>query len=228
LTHEMRRTVDSIAVTAHESLHDPYAELWFVEPPGFTVFPLEALLAEPDTPAADRLHATAAPLLASAPNEVARQQFIALLASGQRMLGALREFGTVHCSVGLHRDDVGGTAQPLFSLFTITWQDIATAPRAATAARAVTGPGGHSRVEYLEQPCGPVTISETVRHPQRDSPLPRHPLLQIHAHLPHPDCKRLAVLTVSTTAVVRREEYRAVLRRIVETVRFKDPLGAAP
>ncbi|WP_134654521.1 hypothetical protein [Streptomyces sp. H23] len=226
MTLEMRSAVVSLEITWHESLEDPCAELWFIERPGFTALPLQTLLAEPDTPDADRLHATAAPLLASAPNEMSRQQFIAFLAAGQRMLGALREHGTVHCSIGLHRDDTGCSAEPLLSLFTITWQDTATAPRAVTAARAVTGPGGHSRVEYLEQPCGPVTLSETIRRPPMDGPLPQFPLLQIQAHLPHPDCKRLAVLTISTTAVARREEYRAVLSRITETVRFEDPLRA--
>ncbi|CAM5723563.1 hypothetical protein SVIOM342S_09277 [Streptomyces violaceorubidus] len=190
--------------------------------------PLEALLAEPETPEADRLYAAAAPLLASAPNEMARQQFIALFASGQRALGALREHGTVHCSVGLHRDDVGGGAQPLLSLFTITWRGTATAPRAATAARAVTESAGHRQVEYLELACGPLTISEVVRRPAAQSPLPQLPLLQVHAHLPHPDCKRMAVFTVSTGAVGRREEYRGLLRGIVETVRFEGPLGAVP
>lgn len=223
----MSSTVSSTAIIAHESLQDPYAELWFAEPAGFVSLPLTALLAAPETPAADRLHAAAAPLLASAPDEMARQQFIALLASGQRMLGALREFGTVHCSVGLHRDDVGGGAQPLLSLFTITWRDTATAPRAATAARAVTESAGHRHIEYLELSCGPLTISEVLGRPAADSGLPRFPLLQVHAHLPHPDCKRLVVLTISSTAVARREEYRALLKGIVETVRFEDPMRVA-
>ncbi|MBQ0965893.1 hypothetical protein KBY91_23125 [Streptomyces sp. RK23] len=223
----MSSTVSSTAIIAHESLQDPYAELWFAEPAGFVSLPLTALLAAPETPAADRLHAAAAPLLASAPDEMARQQFIALLASGQRMLGALREFGTVHCSVGLHRDDVGGGAQPLLSLFTITWRDTATAPRAATAARAVTESAGHRHIEYLELSCGPLTISEVLRRPAAGSGLPQFPLLQVHAHLPHPDCKRLIVLTISSTAVARREEYRALLRGIVETVRFEDPMRVA-
>ncbi|MEU9601288.1 hypothetical protein AB0E06_31305 [Streptomyces sp. NPDC048109] len=214
-------------VVLDDSVGDARAELWFAEPAGYTAVPLNSLLAEPDSPEAEAMCEAVAPLLDGAPSEWARQRFVAQFALGQQMLGVLCDFGTVHCSVGLHRDDVGGTAQPLLSLFTITWQDTATAPRAATAARAVTGPGGRSRVEYLEQPCGPVTISETVRRPETDSPLPQHPLLQIHAHLPHPDCKRLAVLTVSTVAVARREEYRAVLRGIVGTVRFEDPLGAA-
>ncbi|MEU5739901.1 hypothetical protein [Streptomyces tendae] len=223
----MSSTVSSTAIIAHESLQDPYAELWFAEPAGFVSLPLTALLADPETPDADRLHAAAAPLLAAAPDEMARQQFIALLASGQRMLGVLREFGTVHCSVGLHRDDVGGGARPLLSLLTITWRDTATAPRAATAARAVTESAGHRHIEYLELSCGPLTISEVLRRPAPDSGLPQLPLLQVHAHLPHPDCKRLVVLTISSTAVARREEYRALLRGIVETVRFEDPMRVA-
>ncbi|MGW2296422.1 hypothetical protein [Streptomyces violaceorubidus] len=217
----------SAAVTVHESAHDPCAELWFAEPAGFTDLPTNALLAEWDTREAETLYAAAAPWLASAPNEMARQQFIAFFTAGQQALGALREFGTVHCSVGLHRDDVGGGAEPLFSLFTIAWRDTATAPRAATAARAVTASDGHRHVEYLELPCGPLTISEVLRGPATERALPPLALLQIHAHLPHPDCKRLAVLTVSTTAVARREEYRALLRGIVDTVSFEDPLGAA-
>lgn len=213
-----------------ESVDDPHAELWFAEPAGFTPLPLDVLLAEPGTPRADALRTAAAPLLESAPSEQARQKLIALLASGQQMLGALREFGTVHCSVGLHRDDVQGPArggaQPLLSLFTISWRGTAVAPRAATVARAAAESVDRSHVEYLELPTGPLTISEAVLCPAANSSVPQLPLLQIHAHLPHPDCKRLAVLTLSTTATARREEYRAILRQVVETVRFEKPLGA--
>ncbi|MEW2447595.1 hypothetical protein AB0896_08555 [Streptomyces parvulus] len=166
-----------------------------------------------------------APLLAAATSEATRQQFIALVASGQQMLAALREFGTVHCSVGMHRDDIGGGSRPLLSLFSIVWRVTAPAPRAATAARAVTGAVGHSRIEYLELPSGPATLSETIFTPPPTPALPPLPLLQIHAHLPHPDCKRMAVLALSTVAVARRGEYRGILRQVVETVRFEDPMG---
>ncbi|GHB69207.1 hypothetical protein GCM10010377_70040 [Streptomyces viridiviolaceus] len=220
------------AIVLHESVHDPHAELWFAEPAGFTALPLEALLAEPDAPHADGLRAAAAVLLESAPDEMARQEFIALLASGQRMLRALGEFGIVHCAVGLHRDDVGGVAggnaQPLLSLFTVSWCATAVAPRAATVARVVTRATDHSHIEYLERASGPLAISESVRRPAAGSGLPPHPVLQIHAHLPHPDCKRLAVLTISTTAMARRAEYRAMLRQIVETVSFQNPLSTGP
>ncbi|MFG2541355.1 hypothetical protein ACGFOM_02900 [Streptomyces sp. NPDC048594] len=214
------------AVVIHESVKDPYAELWFAEPAGFTALPLDALLPEPGTGAAEGLRAAVGPLLERVGSEIVRQEFIAQIASGQQLLAALREFGTVHCSVGLHRDDLGGSPRPLLSLFSITWRTTATAPRAVTAARAVTACVGHSRIEYVDLPSGPATLSETTVGPTPGSGLPQLPLLQVHAHLPHPDCKRMAVFTLSTTVPARRGEYRAILRQVVETVRFADPLAA--
>jgi hypothetical protein len=220
------------AFVIDNSVHDPEAELWFAEPAGFTPLPLSALLPAPDSDGAEQLRVAAAPFLEAALDDLARQQFIARFAAGQQILGALREVGTVHVSVGLHRDDVdaaageSGRRQPLLSFFTISWRDTAVAPRGVTAARAVTGAQGHAHTQYLELPCGPATFSETLRTPRPGSGLPHEPLLQLHAHLPHPDCKRLAVLTLSTTAVARREEYRAIRRLIAETVSFEDPLAA--
>ena len=214
----------------HDSVKDPDAELWFFEPAGFTALPFDALLPAPGSPAADELRTVAAPFLEAAPNELVRQEFIAHFASGQQLLGALREVGTVHCSIGLHRDDVGGSSmsngQPLLSFFTLSWRDTAVAPRGVTAARVVSAGEGHTHIDYLELPCGPATFSETVRTPSADSGLPPLPLLQVHAHLPHPDCKRLVVLTLSTTAVARRDQYRAILQQIAETVSFDNPLDA--
>lgn len=216
------------AIVLHDSVDDPYAELWFAEPPGFIALPLDALLAEPGSPAAEGLRVAVAPLLDAVPSELARQGFVAQLAQGQQMLAALCQFGTVHCSVGLHRDDVdaSGAAARLLSFLTITWHATAAAPRAATAARAVTASVGCSRVEYVDLPSGPATLSETMLGPTPGSGLPQLPLLQVHAHLPHPDCKRMAVFTLSTTVPARRGEYRAILRQVVETVRFADPLAA--
>ncbi|WP_406330421.1 hypothetical protein [Streptomyces sp. NBC_00203] len=211
-----------------DSARDPDADIWFAEPEGFTPIPLDALLTPPGSPAADNLRAVLAPFLDAAPDEKARQQFIAQMAQGRQLLGALCEIGTVHCSIGLHRDDIddaGNTSgQPLLALFTLSWRDTALAPRAVTAARAVTSAAGHTRIEYLELPCGPATVSETVLIPQADRGLPQMPLLQIHAHLPHPDCKRLVVLALSTTAGARREQYRTILRQIAELVSFENPL----
>jgi hypothetical protein len=220
----------TLCFTIHDSANDPTTELWFAEPPGFTALPLDALLPVPESSAADLLRTAVAPFLAAAPDDVIRQQFIAQFAKGQQLLGALREVGTVHFSVGLHRDDIDDTdkssSQPLLSFFTLSWRDIAAAPRAVTAARAVASTQGHSRIEYLELPCGPATLSETVLTPSADSGLSQAPLIQIHAHLPYPDCKRLVVLTLSTTAVARREQYREILQQLAETVSFDNPLKA--
>ncbi|MHC8418340.1 hypothetical protein ACH121_00655 [Streptomyces sp. NB004] len=212
-------------IVLDQSVDDPQAALWFAEPPGFVSLPLDALLAEPGSADAGALRAAVAPLLDAAPGEPARQRFVAQVAQGQQLLSALCGFGTVYCSIGLHRDDVDGrgAATPLFSLLTITWHDTNVAPRAVTAARAVTSVSGHSNVARVDLPCGPGVLSETNSAPP--PALPPHPLLQIHAHLPHPDCKRIAVFTLSTGAVARRGEYRGVLRQVVESVRFEDPMG---
>ncbi|MFE7810677.1 hypothetical protein ACFU5P_01535 [Streptomyces sp. NPDC057433] len=216
------------AIVLDASVADPLAELWFVEPAGFLPLPMDALLPDPNSSAGEGLRAAAAPLLDAAPDETARQQFIAAFAAGQQLLSALREAGTVHCSVGLHRDDVGGVeghgaGGPLFSLFTVSWREFAPAPRGVTAARAVTAGGGHRCVEFVELAAGPATLSESTSTPGSESGLPQRSLLQVHAHLPHPDCRRLAVLTLTTTAPARREEYRAILRAIAESVSFERP-----
>ncbi|MCX4666887.1 hypothetical protein OG453_09430 [Streptomyces sp. NBC_01381] len=213
--------------TLHESAQDPDADLWFVEPAGFTTIPLDVFLAPQDSPATEKLRTALAPLLDAAPDgTAARQQIIAQLSAGKQILAALCQAGTVHCSVGLHRDDVGGTGGPLLlSLLTLAWRDIALAPPAVTAARAVASSEGHTHVEYVELPCGPASVSETVRTPSLGSGLLQQQLLQIHAHLPHPAGKRLAVVTLTTAEVARREHYRAILGQVAELVSFDDPLA---
>ncbi|MER6632470.1 hypothetical protein ABT301_30335 [Streptomyces sp. NPDC000987] len=211
-----------------ESVRDPEASIWFAVPDGFTSLPHDALLPEVGTSAADALRSAVTPFLEAAPSDLIRARFVADYARAQQLLAALCVVGTVHCAVGLHRDDTGGggtaDSQMLFSFFTITWRDAAVAPRGVTAARAVTSAQGHTGVEYAELPCGPATFSESLLTPPAGSGLPRQALLQIHTHLPHPDCRRLAVLTLSTTAVARRRQYRAILRVIAQTVSFDNPL----
>lgn len=226
-----RSDVGTPAIILDDSVNDAHAEVWFAEPAGFSVIPIDALLPEPGSSAAEALHGITAPFLASAPNEMARQRFITHVTSAQMLLGALREVGTVHCSLGLHCDEVPksieGNSEPLLSFLTLSWRETSTASRAAIAARAVTGVAGHANVAYEELPCGPVTFSETLRMPKTDGRyLPQQPLLQFHAHLPHPECNRLAVMSISTTAGHRRTEYRTILRWVAETVRFENPLSS--
>lgn len=218
------------AFVLDESVNEPGGDIWFAVPAGFTPIPIDALLNPPDSAEAEELRTAIDPLLDLYPDDVARQKFLTQIAVGQQLLAALVEVGTTHCFIGLHRDDISGgddgedSGGHLFSLLTLTWRDIATAAPAVTAARAVAGAEGHAHVEYLELPCGPASFSELVRTPDADSGLPQDPLLQIFAHLPHPDGKRLVVLTLGTTAVRRRAEYRSLLHQIAENVSFENPL----
>ncbi|MFE6164169.1 hypothetical protein ACFQ7F_35220 [Streptomyces sp. NPDC056486] len=213
-----------------ESAHNPEADIWLVEPIGFTRIPIHALLNPPGSPGAEALRDSIAPVLDAFEDDLARQQFLVELAQGQQLLAVLAEAGTTRCSIGLHRDDVADSNSGesnnglLFSLFTLSWRDIATAAPSVTAARAVAGAEGHTNIEYLELPCGPASFSELVRTPNAESGLPPEPILQVFAHLPHPDGKRLVVLTLGTTAVSRRAEYRSLLHQIAENVSFENPL----
>ncbi|MFF5494627.1 hypothetical protein [Streptomyces aquilus] len=215
-------------VIVDDSVNDPSTGIWFAVPGGFTELPTDVLLAPPASAEADRLREALAPLVGAIPDDLTRQQFIAQLASGQQLLRALREVGTVHCSLGVHRDDVPGSGgATLHSLFTVSWRDIAWSPRSVSAARAVATAEEHSHVEFLDLPSGPASMGETVRTPTPESGLPPTPLLQIYAYLPHPDCTRMAVLMLSTTAVERREQYREILRQIAELTSFESPLAEA-
>jgi len=208
-----------------DSASDPSAGIWFAVPGGFTELPIDILLAEPASAEAERLQQALAPLVEAIPDGVTRQQFIAQLASGQQLLRALREVGTVHCSLGTHRDDtVGNNSEILHSLFTVSWRDIAWSPRAVSAARAVATADQHSNIEYVDLPSGPASMGEILRIPNPETGLPPTPMLQIYAYLPHPDCKRMAVLMLSTTTVERREQYREILRQIAELTSFESPL----
>ncbi|MER6527881.1 hypothetical protein [Streptomyces sp. NPDC001508] len=99
------------------------------------------------------------------------------------------------------------------------------APRGVTAARAVTTAEGHGNIAYDELDCGPVAFSETLRAPRPGSGLPQMLLLQLCAHVPHPDGTSLVLLTLSTTATSHRDAYRTLLRRITAWVTFDGPRG---
>ncbi|CAM5384145.1 hypothetical protein SALBM135S_06987 [Streptomyces alboniger] len=211
-----------------DSARDPRADIWFALPSGFTELPLDVLTAAPGSAAARRLGGVLGSLVGAMPEEMSRELFMGELASAQHLLLALRGTGTVHCSLGMHRDDSGGRSRPLLCLFSVAWQDIARSPRAIAAARAVTGAEPHTRVEYRDMPCGPASLSEVLRAPAEVAGVPSQPLLQVHAHLPHPDGKRMAVLTLTTAAVARRAQYRSILGRMAHLVSFENPLVTAP
>jgi hypothetical protein len=225
MTRELDMTTPASRPAIHPSVTESGEGIWFATPAGFVHLPLKALLS-PGSPEPGVARDVWAPLLQSAPDELSRQRIVSQLIVVVRMLRSAVAEGTVHGSLGLHHDDSGdGDESALLSLFTITWVKTTWAPRGVTAARAGVTADGHTNVEYAEVPCGPATFSEMIWVPAAHSGLPPEPLLQIYAHLPHPDGTSLAVLTLGTTAVAQREQYRALLRQIAETVSFEDPFA---
>ncbi|MEU6120689.1 hypothetical protein [Streptomyces sp. NPDC047123] len=220
---------------------DAEAAIWFAEPAGFTALPLGALLNAPESFEGEALRTALATVLGTAPDELSRQRFLGHFGATQQILATLCEMGTVYCAIGLHLDDArvdgdrhldenrteaGSAHRTLLSLLTLSWRDIAVAPPTVTAARAVASDEGDvlTGLEYIaDASCGPVSLCETVRNPAAVTGLAANRLLQIHAHLPHPDGRRLAVLTLSTQAVHRRDDYRRMLRGSVDLVSFVDP-----
>ncbi|MCX4990581.1 MULTISPECIES: hypothetical protein [unclassified Streptomyces] len=214
--------------TVHPSAREPGDGVWFATPAGFLDLRLDAFTGRPDSPSARSTAEALASVLSAAPDDVVREVLVTQLTAAQQMLRALRSEGASHCSLGLHRDDTGGADKmPLVSLFTVTWVDVEWAPRGITVGRAVVAAEGHTNIEYAELPCGPATFSELLRLPVQESGLPQNPLLQVHAHLAHPDGRSLVLLTLSTTALAHREHYRAILRQIAQLASFDDPFDSA-
>lgn len=232
MTGSVTMPQDTPRYLIHESASDPRGDIWFAEPAGFKALPFVALLAPEDSDDAARLRAGLAPLVEALPGDV-RERFVRELGQAREYVRALAGVGTTHCSLGLHVDDEGddgvaGSGATLLSLLTLAWRTTAWAPGTVTAARSVTSTE-HKRVELGELPCGPVSFSETIRQAPAGLGLPaEQPLFQFHAHLPHPDHTRLAVLTLATTAGRHRAHYRVMLRDVAAHVSFENPLPAPP
>ncbi|MEU3887435.1 hypothetical protein [Streptomyces sp. NPDC029041] len=200
----------------------PDADIWFALPAGFIPVPLADFAAAEEVPAGaeDQEHSLGAlaTMLAGPENT---PQFLELLAPVRRLGRVLAYSGVIHCSVGTHRDDEGDGSL-LSSLFTLGCQETSWAPRGVMAARAAAAMADASHVETLELPCGPASLVEIRSSPQVGEM--RHELLQIVTYVPFPDARKLAILTLSTTAVHRSDHYRNLLRESARMVTFENPL----
>ncbi|MEU3517189.1 hypothetical protein ABZ770_18190 [Streptomyces sp. NPDC006654] len=188
-----------------DSAHSEDADVWFAMPPGFVSLPLEELATSrcPSAQVSSGL-ADLGPVL--------------------RLARLLVEAGTVHCSLGLHADDVGDGG-PLLSLFILAWRGTGWAPRSVLAARAAACAERAEHIETLDLPCGPAALvqSRLSAPPELGLAAPRE-LLQVTVHAPCPDGERIAILSLATTAVGQGRYYRALLTDIAVTVSFENPL----
>ncbi|MET7380272.1 hypothetical protein ABZT08_15880 [Streptomyces sp. NPDC005526] len=202
------------------SARTPDADIWFALPAGFIPLPFKELLkseeASDGTDIAPR-RPQAVPMLHALGDSPRALEFLLPV---RRLFQVLAHNGVLHCSLGLHRDDVADGAL-LPSLFTLGWQEIAWAPRRVTVARIAAGTHDARHAEVLELSCGPASLVVTTL----DAPaagLPRD-LLQVAVQIPYPEATKLAVLTLSTPAVHRADHYCDLLRETARMVTFENP-----
>ncbi|MFD8223731.1 hypothetical protein ACFV16_06100 [Streptomyces massasporeus] len=198
------------------------ADIWFALPAGFVPVPLTELVAAEEVRAGAEGRGHSHEALATMLNRPGNsEQLLGLLAPVRRLAQVLAYSGVIHCSVGMHRDDEGDGSL-LLSLFTVGWRETVWAPRGVTAARAASATQDTSHMEALELPCGPASLVAI-----RTNPLgvdPAQELLQAVVYVPFPDARKLAILTLSTTAVHRSVHYRDLLRELARMVTFENPL----
>ncbi|MFD5540005.1 hypothetical protein ACFWIJ_19875 [Streptomyces sp. NPDC127079] len=191
-----------------DSAHSENADIWFAMPPGFVCLPLDELTTSWCTP-------------------VQEPSGLAVFGPVPRLARLLLEAGTVHCSLGLHADDVGDGGT-LLSLFTLAWRATGWAPRSVLAARAAAGAEWAEHIEALELPCGPAALVQTrLSAPSELGLTAPCELLQSTVYVPCPDGERIAILSLATTAVEQAGHYRALLTDIAGTVSFENPLTDA-
>jgi hypothetical protein len=205
---------DGYQYAVDDSATRPGCDLWFALPPGFVDIPYTPLLAEPDTDQAHQLLDAVHTLLELVPQDK-HEAFLAGLAEAQVMSELLRRQGTVHCSMGLHEGDDGAL---LHSVLTIMWLHTPWTPPKLGAAKAALALESADAVELADLPCGPAAITESLVETEGQQ------LFRLTGYLPHPDGRRIAVLTLSTTAVSAAGHYRDILSGLVRMVSFDNPL----
>lgn len=208
----------SYAVEESALRHD--CELWFAVPASFVDLPLDALADDPPSPRTEEFTRTVDALLALVPEE-GRARFLGELAQARFLPAALRQSGLAHCALGLH-EVTDGEVVP--AVLTLVWREAPWTPPKLTAARIVVDqPAAQSQgevlsAEYVELPCGPGAVTETVTEHAGQR------VYQAAGHLPHPDGRRLVIVTLSSTAVEARAHYRELLDGLVHLVSFDNPL----
>ncbi|WP_129307062.1 hypothetical protein [Streptomyces sp. L2] len=209
-----------------ESALSEDADVWFVLPPGFVPLPLQELaIAEQNPAVASRLADALRPLFEAGADNAAKQRLLTALGPVLRVAQVLLSVDTVHCCIGLHADDIGD-GDLLLSMFTLTWKATNWAPRRVLVARALAGAQGTEYRERLDLPCGPAALVQSrLTGPSEVGPVAGRRLLQITAHVPCTEGRRIAMLTLATTAIERAQEYRCLLRDIARSLSFENPLA---
>lgn len=195
-------------------------DLWFAVPPGFTEMKFASLFSDPGSPEAGRARAAIDALLDLVPEE-RLADLLTRLREAQATVGLMIREGLIHLSLGAHESDDG---RVLESVLTINRKEMPYSPRNLMAVRAANARESALPVAVSHLPCGPAAFTEAVMDLPAEADMLHRSLYQVTAYLPYPDGRRLAVLTLTSTAVEAREFFRDVHRAIAESVSFDNPL----
>jgi hypothetical protein len=198
-------------------------DLWFAVPPGFTELPFASLFHDSGSPEGGRARAAIDALLDLVPEEKLAD-LLTRLSEAHATVGLLIREGLSHLSLGAHEADDG---RVLESVLTLNRGEMPRGPRDLMAARAATARQSALPVAVPHLPCGPAAFTEAVMELPAEADTRCRSLYQATAYLPYPDGGRLAVLTLTSTAVDAREFFRDVHRAIAESVSFDNPLPEA-
>ncbi|MEU8570152.1 hypothetical protein AB0C51_17680 [Streptomyces pathocidini] len=195
-------------------------DLWFAVPAGFVEIPIGDLFVAPGTPEGARVVEAVGKLLELVP-EQKQPEFLSQLVEARALAGTMLREGVVHVSIGAHEGDDG---RMLESVLTITCKDVPFSPPKLAAVRAATSRQNAVPVAIVDLPCGPGAFTETVVEIPASADAQQRSVYEITAYLPYPNGRKLAVLTLTTTAVDAREHYRDIHRGIAKLVSFDNPL----
>ncbi len=217
----MTRTDETdYAYVIDDSALESGCDLWFAIPPGFSEISLGDLFPRPDSEEGQRAVEAVDAILSLVPTE-SRDDFLTRLASAREVALLMLKEGVVHVSVGTHHAEDG---RVLESFLTVTRTEVPFSPPKLAAVQAATKRRNAAPVAVADMPCGPAAFVEAVVELPAAADPGRHSMYEITAYLPYPDGRKLAVLTLTTTAVEAREHYRDIHRAIAQTVSFDNPL----
>ncbi|MDQ0764336.1 hypothetical protein [Streptomyces canus] len=147
--------------------------------------------------------------------------FLEQLAQARALTSEMQREGVVSFAIGAHEGDDGALLE---SVVMLARREIPWTPPKLAAAQAATARKNALPIAVVDLPCGPGAFTESLVELPEQADSRQRSLYEVTAYLPFPDGRNLGVLTLTTTAVDARENYRDIHRAMAEMVSFDNPL----
>jgi hypothetical protein len=147
--------------------------------------------------------------------------FLEQLAQARALTSEMQREGVLSFAMGVHEGDAGAMLE---SVVMLARREIPWTPPKPAAAQAATARENALPIAVADLPCGPGAFTESLVELPAEADSRQRSLYEATAYLPFPDARNLVVLTLTTTAVGARENYRDIHRAMAEMVSFDNPL----